>query len=180
MYLKTVLAGVLAAVAMFIWSWLAHAVLPLGMIGMSTLQNERAVVDALKSNIDRDGLYIFPLAMMKGQTDVEGPEGIIVYQQNITEISPATLGSEFLLEVVEMVILAFLVFWSAMTSFAGRLGFSALAGLMVAITTNGSYHIWFGFPIDYTLAQIAIVILGFTLGGSVIALMLPKNMKAMG
>jgi hypothetical protein len=180
MNLRLVLAGVLAAVAVFIWMYVAHAMLPLGMTGIGTIQNEQAVVDALKANIDKDGMYVFPTAMAKGETNIEGPDGLIIYHAQVREMSPMMLGSEFLLEVVEMVILAFLLSQTTLMGFGPRLGFATLAGIMVAITTHGSYHIWFGFPADYTAAQILIETLAFMIGGAVIALMLPKGMRAMG
>ncbi|MGQ0742606.1 MAG: hypothetical protein ACT4OG_10020 [Alphaproteobacteria bacterium] len=180
MILRTVLVGVLAAVAMFIWNWLAHGVLPLGMTGIDTIQNEQVVQDTLRANIDKDGMYMFPFALTQGQTDAKGPEGLLVYHQNVRELSPMMLGSEFLLEVVEMVILAFLISWTTLTGFAARLGFAALAGFMVAITTNGSLNIWFGFPADYVAAEILTTTVGFVIGGAVIALMLPRSMKATG
>lgn len=180
MHLRTILAGVLAAVAVFIWMFVAHAMLPLGMTGISEIKNEQAVVDTLKANIDQDGMYMFPMAMARGETNVQGPEGMIIYRQDIHEMSPMMLGSEFLLEVVEMVILAFLLSQTTLMGFGPRLGFATLAGIMVAITTHGSYHIWFGYPADYTAAQILMETVAFMVGGAVIALMLPKSMRAMG
>jgi hypothetical protein len=170
---RTILAGALAAVVMFMWSWVAHDLLPLGMTGVGTIQNEQAVQDTLKANIDKDGLYMFPMAMAKGDTNAKGPEGLLVYRANVTNMSPAMLGGEFALELIEMVILAFLLAQIRVGLWC-RIGFAAAAGVMVAITTNGSYYIWFGFPPDYTAAQIFMVIAGYTFGGTVIAFILPK------
>ncbi len=180
MSLRTILAGVLAAVAMFIWQWVAHDLLPLGMTGISTIQNEQAVQDALKTNLDHDGMYMFPMAMARGETNVAGPEGTIIYHAEVRPMSPIMLGGEFVLEIVEMVILAFLLSQTNLMGLGPRLGFATLAGIMVSITTNGSYHIWYGFPADYTAAAILMTTIGYILGGVVIALMLPKSMKAMG
>ncbi len=176
---RTILAGVLAAVAVFMWQWVAHDVLPLGLTGVSTLQNEQAVQDALKTNIgDADGLYMFPMAMAKGDTNAKGPEGMLVYHSNISTMSPMQLGSEFVIEIVEMVILAFLLAQTRIGNLWCRVGFAAAAGVMVAITTNGSYHIWYGFPADYTAAAMLMTVVGYSVGGTVIALLLPKPKAA--
>ena len=180
MSIRTILAGVLAAVAMFCWQWVSHDLLPLGMTGISTIQNEAAVQDALKTNIDHDGMYMFPMAMARGETNVQGPEGVLVFHKDVAQMSPMMLGSEFVLEIVEMIILAFLLSQTNLMGLGPRLGFATLAGIMVAITTNGSYHIWYGFPADYTAAAVIMTSVGYILGGVVIALMLPKSMKAMG
>ena len=45
---------------MFIWSFIAHDVLPLGKAGIREISNEAAFLDAAKSNLSDDGLYMFP------------------------------------------------------------------------------------------------------------------------
>jgi hypothetical protein len=178
MSLRIIMAGVLAAVAMFMWQWVAHDLLPLGLTGVSTIQNEQAVQDALKTNIDHNGLYMFPMAMAKGDTTAQGPEGMLIYHRDIAQMSPMMLGGEFVLEIIEMLILAFLITQTNLIGLGPRLGFATLAGIMVAITTNGSYHIWYGFPADYTAAAIIMTVVGYMLGGVVIALLLPKKSMA--
>ncbi len=58
---RAFLAAILGGIAMFIWSFIAHDLLPLGEIGMREFKNESAVLDALKTNLgDARGLYHFP------------------------------------------------------------------------------------------------------------------------
>ena len=58
---RIILAAVLGAIAMFIWMFVAHMVLPLGEAGISELPNETTVLDALQTNIsDKPGIYMFP------------------------------------------------------------------------------------------------------------------------
>ncbi len=59
--MKVFLAGIFGGIAMFIWTSIAHLMLPLGEAGISEIPNESAVLSALQSNIgDQTGLYIFP------------------------------------------------------------------------------------------------------------------------
>lgn len=58
---RILLAGILGGIAMFIWSFIAHDLLPLGEVGIHQFQNEDAMLDALKTNLDgANGLYHFP------------------------------------------------------------------------------------------------------------------------
>ena len=58
---RAFLAAILGGIAMFIWSFIAHDLLPLGEIGMREFKNEAAMLDALKTNLgDAGGLYHFP------------------------------------------------------------------------------------------------------------------------
>jgi len=57
---RVFLAGVLGAVAMFIWSGIAHMALPLGEAGIQQIDKEDAVMSTLQSNLSSHGLYMFP------------------------------------------------------------------------------------------------------------------------
>ena len=55
--MRTLLAGIAAGIAMFIWSSIAHVATPLGMVGVSTLPDESVTVGNLASAIgDKGGL----------------------------------------------------------------------------------------------------------------------------
>ena len=57
--MKILLAGILGAIAMFIWTAIAHMALPLGEAGVTEIPNESAVLSTMQINIgDQTGLYI--------------------------------------------------------------------------------------------------------------------------
>ena len=67
-----VFAGV-GGIAMFIWSFIAHELLPLGEIGIHQLEVDAAVLDALKTNLgDARRISISPdirrARMQRGRT----------------------------------------------------------------------------------------------------------------
>jgi hypothetical protein len=104
--MKILLAAIFGGIAMFIWTSIAHLVLPLGEAGISEIPNESAVLSALQSNIgDQTGLYIFPgLGIGKNATREEkneamkqiaakaasGPSGILMYHP--TRVLPSANG----------------------------------------------------------------------------------------
>jgi hypothetical protein len=45
---KTILSGIVAGVALFVWGFLAHTVLPLGTMGMSTHPHESMLLPAIQ------------------------------------------------------------------------------------------------------------------------------------
>ena len=63
-------------------------------------------------------------------------------------------------------------------SFAVRVGFVLIAGILAAITANVSYWNWYGFPGVYTASYIVIEIVGFVLVGVIAALVLRKRSPA--
>jgi hypothetical protein len=189
--MKILLAGILGGIAMFIWTSIAHLVLPLGEAGISEIPNESAVLSAMQSNIgDQTGLYIFPgLGVGKNATRQEkneamkqiaakaasGPSGLLMYHPT----RPFTFGKwmaiEFGTELLEAILVVFLLGQTRIASFAGRVRFVFVAGILAAIATNVSYWNWYGFPSVYIGSYMLIQIVGFFVVGIVAALVLRKH-----
>jgi hypothetical protein len=190
--MKILLAGILGAIAMFIWTAIAHMALPLGEAGIAEIPNESAVLSTMQSNIgDQTGLYIFPgpglgknatrrekEEAMKhmGEKIATNPSGILMYHPPGRPLAIGKLlGVEFATELLEAILVVFLLAQTRIARFAGRVGFVLVAGILAAIATNVSYWNWYGFPSVYTASYILIQIVGFFLVGIVAALVLRKT-----
>ena len=189
--MKILLAGVLGGIVMFIWTSIAHMALPLGEAGIGEIPNESAVLSAMQSNIgDQTGLYIFPgpglgknatrqekQEAMKhmGEKIATNPSGILMYHPpGRPLVLGKLLGVEFVTELLEAILVVFLLAQTRIAGFAGRVGFVLVAGILAAIATNVSYWNWYGFPCVYTASYMFIQIVGFFLVGIVAAFMLRK------
>jgi uncharacterized membrane protein YkgB len=193
--MRILLAGILGGIAMFIWTSIAHMALPLGEAGINEIPNESAVLSAMQSSIgDKTGLYIFPgLGVGKNATRQEKSEAMKQMQQKIAANPsgilmyhppgrPFAFGKSLVIEFSTEVLQAILVIWllvqTRIGSFGGRVGFVLIAGILAAVTTNVSYWNWYGFPGVYTASYILIEIVGFLLVGIVAALLLRKRSSA--
>ena len=191
---RAFVAAILGGITMFIWSFLAHDLLPLGETGMREFKNEAAMLDALKTNLgDAHGLYHFPghkagpnatrqeksdamkRAMEKAAT---GPSGVLLYHSTREFSFGKLLGIEFATELLEAMLVVFLLTQTGIESFSGRIGFVFVAGILAAITTNIPYWNWYGFPSNYTAAYMSIEIIGFLCVGLVAALLLKNRSPA--
>jgi hypothetical protein len=189
--MKVLLAGIFGGIVMFIWTSIAHMALPLGEAGLGEIPNESAVLSAMQSNIgDQTGLYIFPgpglgknatrqekNEAMKhmGEKIATNPSGILMYHPpGRPLVLGKLLGVEFGTELLEAILVVFLLAQTRIASFAGRVGFVLVAGILAAIGTNVSYWNWYGFPCVYTASYMFIQIVGFFLVGIVAAFMLRK------
>ena len=193
--MRILLAGVFGGIAMFIWTSIAHMALPLGEAGINEIPNESAVLSAMQGNIgDKTGLYIFPgLGVGKNATREEKSEAMKQMQQRIAANPsgilmyhppgrPFAFGKALAIEFSTEVLQAFLVIWllaqTRIGSFAGRVGFVLIVGILAAITTNVSYWNWYGFPGVYTASYILIEIVGFVLVGVAAGFVLRKRSSA--
>jgi hypothetical protein len=189
--MKILLAGIFGGIAMFIWTSIAHLFLPLGEAGISEIPNESAVLSAMQSNIgDQTGLYIFPgMGAGKNATSQEkneamkqmaakaasGPSGILMYHATRPFTFGKWMGIEFATELLEAILVVFLLAQTSIAGFGGRVGFVLVAGILTAIATNVSYWNWYGFPSVYTASYMLIQIVGFFVVGIVAALVLRKT-----
>ena len=194
--MRILLAGILGGIAMFIWTSIAHMALPLGEAGISEIPNESGVLNAMKSSMgDKTGLYIFPgLGIGKDATREQKSEAMKQMQQRIAT-NPSgilmyhppgrpfgfgkSLAVEFSTEVLQAILVIWLLAQTRIESFGGRVGFVVIAGILAAITTNVSYWNWYGFPCVYTISYILIEIVGFALVGIVAAMLLRKRGPAL-
>jgi hypothetical protein len=179
---RIIIAGILGGIVMFIWTSFAHVVLlPLGHTGVREMPNESAVVDALKTNLgDNKGLYVFPgtglgpdasseakREAMKQAADkaANGPSGILMYHPRRAFNLARLLTVEFGTEVLEAILVVFLLSSTRLLTAGGRILFVTIAGVVAALATNVSYWNWYGFPKRYTVAYMFIQVVGFFLIG---------------
>ena len=193
--MRVLLAGILGGIVMFAWTSIAHMALPLGEAGITEIPNESAVLNSMQSNIgDRAGLYIFPglgvgenvsreekSQAMKGmqQKIAANPSGILMYHPPGRQFAfGKSLAIEFSTELLEAILVIWLLAQTRIASFSGRVGFVLVAGILAAIATNVSYWNWYGFPGVYTASYMLIQIIGFLVVGIVAALMLRRRHAA--
>jgi len=183
---RILLGGVLGGLAMFLWASLAHMVLGTGSVGIKDIPNEQVMIRTMSTNLPRAGFYFFPglgvapgasraeqNAAMKayGEKIASGPSGILIYHPNgRTALSPGQLLTELGTNVLQGILAAILLsFAIGLRSYASRVGFVTVAGVMAGITTNISYWNWYGFPGNYTFAYACTEIVGYLCIGLVAA-----------
>ena len=182
---RKIVAGLLGGLAAFIWSTIAHTVLPLGEAGVSTLPNETAVLTSLQSEIKQHGLYLFPAPTEETNQSPEAmmakyrasPSGILVYNPPGRDFSfPRLLGVEAAGTLFAGLIAAALLGRGPITIAGGAL-LGANLGIFTWLCVSLSYWNWYDFPRDYVWAEGADQIVGWLLGGIVIALVLRRERR---
>ncbi len=169
------LAGILGGLAMFIWTFIAHMAMPLGQAGVQQIENEQPLLAAMQSTLNAPGLFLFP-RMTPGadqaryqQQIATGPSGMLVYFPKRDFAFGKLVAVEFVKELLEALIAVYLLSLTRLGSFAGRVGFCALIGLIAAIATNLSYWNWYGFPTAYTVSYMLMGWVGYVCVGLVAA-----------
>lgn len=181
---RILLAGLVAGIAMFVWTSVAHMVLPLGATGVQEIPNEAPALAALQSSIgNAHGMYLFPgfglgpnptmkqmnAAMPEHDKKLATtPSGFIIYNPpGRPSMTTGTLLIEFAKEFVQVLLAMALLSVAGLGGYGSRVAFVAVIGVIESIGTNVSYWAWYGFPGTYTAAQICIMIVAFLVAGFV-------------
>ena len=185
---KILLGGVVAGIVVFFWGFVAHMLLPLGEIGLQSIPNEEDVAAAMKKDVREPGLYVVPgrdMSKSPSQEEMEahmakitkGPYGFMVIYPNGRDASLGTrLPIQFGTNVVCGILAAILVS-QLRPGFLARVACVTLVGILASIMTLVPYWNWFGFPTDFTLAQIAEHTVGWFLAGLALALIVRPSAK---
>jgi hypothetical protein len=179
--MRTLLAGILGGIAMYVWSTIAHVATPLATVGIGTLPDEATVISSLEKSVgDGRGLFLFPNQTAAGaNAPKEGPFGFLVYRSHVSyALKPSNLVIEFGTELTESILAAFLLSLAVLSTYIARVGFVTLIGVTASIATNLSYWNWYGFSGRYSLAQIFMVVVGYVAAGLVIAWLVPGRVAA--
>lgn len=176
---RVLIAGVLGGLAMFVWMSVAHMALPLGRTGIQELPNEQGLLSAMRASLGGDrGFYIFPGIGSEGMSEygkklAANPSGILIYHPpGALPITPAQLAIEFLAEIVEALLVVYLLAQARLRTYGERLAFVLIAGLLTSLMTNISYWNWYGFPGSYTAAYMITQLIGFLCVGLIAAAMI--------
>jgi hypothetical protein len=186
---KILLGSVVAGIVIFIWGFVAHMLLPLGEMGLKSVPKEDELNAAIKKEVREPGLYFVPgrdMSKSQSQEEMEahmakvtkGPYGFMVIYPDGRDVSfskrlPIELGTN-----VVCALLAAIIVSQLRPGFIVRVASVVLLGLLASVMTLVPYWNWYGFPTDFTLAQIVDHTVGWLLAGIVLASIVRPSPKA--
>ena len=184
--MRILIAALLGAIAMFVWTSVAHLATPLASTGLSQIPNEQAVMAAMHASLgDKQGLFFYPWmdpkdpnAMPKmQQAQKVSPHGLLIYSPpNVN--ADANIGPMLIKEFIKQFAQALIAAWIASLIVGGfSTRFLVVAGMFVssAIAVNVSYWDWYHFPLDFTLAAITMEVVSGIVAGLAISWWLGRS-----
>ena len=177
---KILIGGVVGGLVLFFWGFVSHMLLPLGEMGLKSLSHEEGLAAALKNDVPEPGLYFVPgRDMSKKPTQEEmqahmdkvakGPYGFMVIYPDGRDIS---LAKRLPIELGTNVVCAFLaaiIVSQIRPGFFVRVACVTLIGVLASVMSDVPYWNWYGFPTDFTLAQLIEHSVGWLLAGIALA-----------
>jgi hypothetical protein len=180
---RRLLAAIAGGIVVFVWSAASHMALGLGTAGIRSIPNEERVAQAIRGVVTEPGLYFFPgFDPSRKMTPEEekawteryrrGPSGILVVEPGGREpMEPTQLVIELLADILAAGVAAFILAGLG-GPFLARAGAVGLLGVFEWADVNVSYWNWYKFPTVYTGAALVEQVVGWTLAGLAMALIL--------
>jgi hypothetical protein len=182
------LAGVLGGLAMFVWSSIAHMATPLGTTGITQMADDQPLLAVLQQHGGNASVLVMypnlgtgPDAMTEyAQKLATSPSGLLLYHPagQGRVFSARLLIIEFVTEVIEATLAAWLLAQARLERYTLRVAVVAAVGVIAATATNVPYWNWYGFPGSYTAASMFVQIVGFVAVGLVAARVLRDGPQA--
>jgi len=180
---RRLLAAIAGGIVVFVWSAVSHMALGLGSAGIRTIPNEERMAQAIRGVVTEPGLYFFPgLDPSRKMTPEEerawteryrrGPSGLLVVQPGGREpMEPTQFVVELLADILAAGVAAFVLagLGGPLLARAGTVG---LLGVFEWADLSVSYWNWYKFPTVYTGAALVEQVVGWTLAGLAMALIL--------
>jgi hypothetical protein len=181
--------GVAAGIVLFFWGFVSHMLLPLGELGLQSIPTDENLTAAIKQDIREPGLYFLPgRDMSKSQSAEEmeahmakiakGPYGFMVLYPNGRD---ASLGKRLPIEFgtnVVCALLAAILVSQLRPGFIVRTACVTIVGLLASLMTLVPYWNWYGYPTDFTVAQIVEHTVGWLLAGLVLVSIVRPSTKS--
>jgi hypothetical protein len=181
---RRLLAGFVGALIAFVWSAVVHMTPPVGMMGLSMMnEKEEAVLAGLKGAGLAPGLYFFPGAdMSKSRTKAEeeawtakfkaGPSGLLLLQPAGGEpMELRQLVVEFL-STLGCALIAATVLATTVGSLTSRALTVALLGLFGWLALIVSAWTWYRYPFSFIAVDLIDQSIGWLLAGFAMAKMI--------
>lgn len=187
--MRTFIAGLLGGLTLFVWGMLAHTVLPLGEAGMRQSKSEDAVIAVLQENMPATGVYMVPGLSAEQMADDAAvkayqekaptvPNAMIFYQENGRDGTQMgrNLLAEYLCNTLAALLVAIILALAPLSK-ARRILLSGGLGVFAWLSVSAPYWNWYRFPQEFSLANLAMLVLGWLLSGAVMAWWLARTGK---
>lgn len=166
-------ASILGGIVLFIWSAISWMALPWHMTTIHGFTDEKAVATVIQSNATQSGMYMLPAMQQNGT--LKNPDlakGPMVFTAVRLQGMQASMAIPMIISFITQVIAAFFVAWlltKTSLNYFGRVGFVLMFAIATAIATQVPYWNWFGFDTQFTLVEMADIVIGWFFAGLVMA-----------
>lgn len=172
MWKSLIRCSLIGGIVVFLWIMLAWMVLPMHRMMMNKFAEPTEVASTITKYAPNDGIYVIPSMDAGAAEEAKGPKPFIfVNVRRDIDFSymtrPMIVG--VLMQIAGAFFITYLLLQAKAMKYWGRVWFVTIAGLIVAILGILPDWNWWHFPTAWTLLEVFDMVVGWFLGGLVIA-----------
>ena len=170
---QLVLGSVLGSIILFVWSAMAWMAIPWPGEPLRGFTNEDALEQAIVANTPTSGNYILPNPEKKGLTSEQQQKAIEKMARGpmmFASVRREPMGSmgkymviQFLTQFIVALLVTFLLLQTSGLSYAGRVVFVTLIGVIIFVGGHVDEWNWWSFSNAYMLMQFGAIVIGWFL-----------------
>ena len=180
MTLKVIIASVLAAIILFVWGVVSWMVLPWHSNTIMHFNNDQEVISVLQKNAAQSGVYLLP-SFKNQMTTPQSPETTVKFMtfaavnlEGLPNMNQAMITG-FITQLVAAFLVCLMLACANIPHYLCRLSVVILFALAAGVACDIPGWNWWRFPADFTLVNIADLVVGWFLAGIVIAAIVRKS-----
>lgn len=189
--------AILGGIVVFVWGMVSWMVLPWHMMSMKRFDDESAVARTLQNNTSESGVYVLP-NFYKGDKMSSGAHGskgsgyeapstmdrmksgkeamrqgpfvfAMVRKEGMNPDSAAPFIAGLIVQIIAAGFITWLLMMTKAMSYMRQVTFVATIGLIAGLIAIMPHWVWCGFPFGFAAMGTIDLIIGWFLGGLVIA-----------
>ncbi len=173
---KALLGALLAALIVFVWSFVSHMLLPWWETNQQGFSNEEMVATTLMAGAAEDGIYILPRFDPNDEAGqarmAEGPVAFVAFTRGgMDPMAARPMILQFVFNLLIALFMARLMACVGGPSFTVRLRMVVVIAVIAGLMVHMPYWAWYGFAGGFTVVSMLDLVIGWFLGGLVLARM---------
>jgi len=179
--MRILIAALFGAIVLFLWSFVAHTMLPIGEMGIKQPANEDVVLQAVNTGLPTPGIYLLPSMDMSKWGDeaamkayVEKSKGsqfaFVVLAPSVGD--PTDMTQNLIKQFVNVFLASVIAAWLLAATnwgFGARVIGATAMGIFAWLAVVVPMWNWYRFPTDFMIGGLIEHGVGWLLAGVVIA-----------
>lgn len=171
MWKSIVRSAIVAGIVVFLWSMISWMVLPMHKVSMNKVTDESEVTSCVMNNAPSNGIYVIPSWEQVDKGNLKSSPFIFFNVQKSVDFTSMTrsMFCGILTQIIGAAFIAYLLFHAKGLKYWGRVWFVTIVGLVVAILGVFPAWTWWHFPFGWVFLETIDLVVGWFLGGLVMA-----------
>lgn len=172
MWKPLIRCSIVGGLVVFLWSMFSWMVLPMHKTQMHRFVDASQVESTILRYAPVDGIYVIP-TFEETQGGLKGKDAPFIFVNVKRGVEVSSMTSSMVIGIITQMVGAFLITYlllhSKVMKYWGRVGFVTIVGILIAILGLIPPWNWWHFPGSWVLLDTFDVVVGWFIGGLVIA-----------